>query len=451
MFMVKGECANIVKLLKVKIWFTGKNFIIFPIIAALMFLSSLAMTIAGVIHSGGEGVNFYQVTDYSSTFVFGLIIAYIVMMFMYRYSNDKLSVFPQTNNARFITTQAVNYIIAVWVGLTILTMYLLYYGAIKILSIFYDSVRFAINFNVGFIVAGFITFILYSFIIVAVIDLIGVILRKWTYYAAAVFTALIALAVVNIMTVIEYAPKALAFLVKEPSFGLFAVKALALWLAIVAVSLAINHFTVYYKKQSKSNTKIVVVICVAIALVIALGIPLVLLNSINSGGAGFNVVETESVEERVHNFFDGAEEIRIDISHLARGSRINLEAGDGISVIATGGAFIYGQNSFTAYLSGTEALENIQNDTLVVSFRPPFHHVNNFELTKFANPRVSVNFDGNTLNIEYMIDDAHVVIIPIWGIAGQFEVFRDRGFVSGNPLGFSSGGNSNANIFLWVE
>jgi hypothetical protein len=292
MFMVKEEYANIVNMLKVKIKTNGKNFFWFPLIATLMFCGSLAMTAAGIIQSGGEGVNFYNVTDYSTSFFFGMIIAYTIMMFLYRNINDKLLVFPQTNTVRYITSQAINYIIAIFVGLTALAMYLLYNGAIKILSLFYDSVHFALNFNIGFVSAGFIAFLLYSFIIVAVIDLIGVILRKWTYCAAVAFVAIIALATINMTAVIKNAPNVLAFLVKEPSFGLFMIKALILWLAVITISLVINRFTVYHKKQSNPNQKSVVAVCAIVAVVITIGLPLILFNNISSGESGFNVVET---------------------------------------------------------------------------------------------------------------------------------------------------------------
>ena len=448
MFMVKSEYANIVNLLKVKIKTNGKNFFWFPIIAGILFCGNLAMTVAGIIQSGGKGVNFYQVTDYSTSFFFGMIIAYTIMMFMYREINDKLSMFPQTNTVRFITSVVINCLIAVFVGLTTLVMYLLYYAAIKILSLFYGSVHFALNFDSGFIVAGFITFLLYSFIIAAVIDLIGVILRKWTIYAAVIIITLMALAVVNIMAVIEYAPKVLAFLVKEPSFVLFVIKALALWLAAVAVSLVINRFTVYHKKQSNHNKRLVVVLSIIIVAVIMIVIPLVLFNNT---GSVVNYVENETVAERVDNYFMTANEIRIDVSHLPRGSNINLEINDNISAIAEGEAFVYGPNNFTAFLSGTDSLGDIQGNTIVIQFRPPFHHINSFELADFANPRINAFLEGDTLHIEYSIDDAHVVIIPIWSIARQFDIFKDKGIVTENPLGYSSGGNTNANIFISVE
>ena len=451
MFMVKDEYANIVNLLKVKIKTNGKNFFWFPCIAAVMLCATLAVTVVSIIHSGGKGISFYQVQDYSTSFFFGMIIAYMVMMFLYRNINDKFSVFPQTNTARFITSALINYIIAVFVGLTTLVMYLLYNAAIKILSFFYDSVYLALNFDIGFIVGGFITFLLYSFIVVAVIDLVGVILRKWKIFAAVAFISLIVAAVVNIMMFIEYAPKVLAFLVKEPSFGLFVIKALLIWVAIVAVSLVINRFTVYHKKQSRHNKMLDVVICVIIAAVITIGIPFVLFS--NDGMAitsveSETVAESVDVSESVDIYFYTADEVRIDISHLPRGSDINLEITEGISIAAGGNAFIYGQNDFTAYLSGTYALNDIQGNTLLLQFRPPFYHRNDFEIVDFPNLHISAYLEGDTLYIEYSIGDAHTVIIPIWSMAGQFDIFKGKGLVL--PHGFRFDGNSHANILLSV-
>ena len=450
MFMVKGECANIVNLLRVKMKISSRNFFSLPIIALIGLCATLTVPVVSIVRSGGEGQSSYLISDYSTSFFFGVIVAYIMMMFLYRGINGNLSVFPQTNTARFITSEAINCIIAIYVGLIALAMYLIYNAAIKILSLFYESVHFALNFDIGFIVAGFITFLLYSLIIAAVIDLIGAILRKWTTYAAVAFIALIALAVVNIMTVVEYAPEVLAFLVKEASFGLFVIKALALWFAIAAVSLVINRYTVYHKKQGIQNKRLVVVLSVIIAAVITIGIPLILFDNAGSGGSGLNTAVNETAAESIDNYFRPADVIRIDISHLRRGSNINLVVNDNIVVISNGGSLFYGHGNFAAYLSGTDALGYIQGNTIAILFRPPFRHVNGFELASFINPRLGAYLEGDTLHIDYSIDDAHIVYIPIWSIAGQFDIFKDKGIVTENPLGHSTGGNSYANILISV-
>ena len=78
-------------------------------------------------------------------------------------------------------------------------------------------------------------------------------------------------------------------------------------------------------------------------------------NTITHKKPMYQTLPNETTAERVENYFMTANEMRIDISHLQRGSNINLVVNDNISTIAEGGAFVYGQNNFAAYLSGTDA------------------------------------------------------------------------------------------------
>ena len=216
MSMVRDECAGIKRLLKIKIKTQAKNFIWFYIVAALMLLWSLAAFITGVTQNNNP-VKLYNVTDYSFAFFIGMIVGFIVVMLMYRSINARLSVFPQTNTGRFASTLLIEYILATAVSLTALVMYLLYYAVVLVFSVFTENIYFALKTGIGFIAAGFFVHLAYSFLIIAVVELVGVILRKFTYYAAVAFTAAVALAVINLMTFIEHAPDVLAFLIKEPS------------------------------------------------------------------------------------------------------------------------------------------------------------------------------------------------------------------------------------------
>jgi len=72
-------------------------------------------------------------------------------------------------------------------------------------------------------------------------------------------------------------------------------------------------------------------------------------------------------------------------------------------------------------------------------------------LFQFANPQFSVRLEGSSLIIDYYFDNAQVIIMPIWDVIRQFDVFRDRNVFTGRPLGSSGGGSMNANINIWIE
>ena len=435
MFMVKEEYANIKNLLRVRLLTNAKGFVGLFVVAAIMLVGNLGTTVFGIFENTGV-LQHYNVTDYSYTFFLGTAFAFIILMVLYRQTNGRLSVFPQTNNSRFISSLLMNYIIAVIAALTVLAIYFVNLGVIKLLSLFRDNIRFALTVDAGFIIEGFFVYLAYIFLIISAIELIGAILRKWTYYAAVAFTALLSLIVRN-----EYAPKLLAFLINEPSLTLFFIKAVGLWLVITAAALVINRFTVYHKSQAAK--KGLVIICVAITAVITFVVPAVIVYS-SDPNIGYLMSAVEA--SRVDDFFAEYEEIRIDVSHLPRGSSVHIK-GDALNVLQ-GDTLVNTQVA----VNGAENLNDLQGDTLVIMFKPPWIMVNGIDISRFGNPRITAHLDGDILLLDYNIDSANVVIMPIWGsIVRQFDCFRDEGVLPGQAFGFSSGGNSSATIFIDVE
>jgi len=445
MFMVKDEFASIKNLLRVRIKTQARNFVWFFVVMALILVGTLAGTVIGIIRS--DAVSYYNIGDYSTWFLVGMLAGYIIQIAMYRNTNNKLSVYPQTNNSRFISSLLFNIAWVLTLALSVVAIYLIKYGVLSLFSVFIDNIHFALNFDIGFVVAGFFVYAAYSLLFVAVAELIGVILRKWTYYAMVVFTAATSLLVINIMAVIEHTPSALAFLIHEPSLTLFFIKAVGLWLVITAVSLVINFFTVYHKSRNHTVKRSAVIVCIILASAIMIVVPL-LWSSMTEDDLNITVSEVSSWP--VADFFSEAEEIRIDISHLPSGSNLYIE-GENINIVATGLATVFTAREFTASVSGTGSLEMIEGDTLIIRFLPPFFNVNGIELFSYANPRVTAYLEGNTLYIEYSVDNVQVVIMPIWGIVRQFDCFRDRGLLPAHILGYMAGGRMNANINILVE
>ena len=448
MFMVKSEYVNIKNLVKVKIKIQGKGLMWFCVAAAFIVLFNIINTVGAILYD--DGIRHYSIMDFTAASFFGLIIAFTIFMFMYRQANNNLSVFPQTNNSRFISSLIVKYALAVCVGVVSLVMYLLCYLAIKLLSVFKENVYLAFNFDASFIVAGFFVFIAYSFLAVAAIELIGTIFRKWTYYAAAVFVALTFLAIYNIETAGSLITKALSFLWREPSIGLFMIKAAALWLAIVALSLVINRFTMYYKSQNMKNNKGAAAVAIVIATMFIFGGTLGMMSYTNNSQV---VSEVQPVEGPVQDFYAGAQETRIDVSHLPKGTDININ-GENIDIIAVEPTMItmvtISGNSL-AYVTGTQDLNNLDGDTIVILFHPPNYYVDGVEFFGYAKPQMTAYLEGDTLHIGYSYQDAQVVILPVWDIARQFDCFRGKGLVKTNPPGYDHIGSMGANIHIYVE
>ena len=446
MFMVKDEYANMKNLFRVRVKSYTATFIWFFVVITFVFLASLTGTVVGILRS--DTVRYYNITDFSGWMIFGLALGYVLQAFIYRNTNAKLSVYPQTNNSRFISSLLYNYIWVFIAALTVLVAYLLQYGVLSMLSVFVDNIHFALNFDMGFVVAGYFAYVLYVLLLVAVIELIAVILRKWTYYALAAFTAISSLLIVNFSMVIERAPNTLAFLFREASLSVFFVKSIVLLLVITAVAIVINHYTVYHKKQDRALNKSIVIGCVLIALAAVIIVPFALLNTTTA------TLQTQTISTEVNapwdTIWDRFEKIRIDISHLPQGSNIEIQVDNPNTIIIKDLATHFGRDT-AAIISGTGALENIQGYTLYILYRPPTFLIDDIELFQFANPQFSVRLEGSSLIVDYYFDNAQVIIMPIWDVIRQFDVFRDRNIFAGRPFGHSGGGNMTANINIWIE
>lgn len=450
MFMVKEEFANIKNLLRVRFKTNAKSFKWILILLGLFVFVPFVGTVLGIVRS--DHVRFYNIGDFSLAIFFGIGLRYFVQMLMYRSTNDKLSVYPQTNNSRFISSLLYNFIEVFALAAFALATYLIRYIIIWVLTLFMAHVHFALDFDLSFIIIGFFVYVAYSLLIVATIELVGVILRKWTYYAIVGFTAALSLVIANFSVVIENALNVLAFLTGETSLIMFFIKAIGILSAIIAISIVINRYTVYYKNHRRALSKGVVVGCIAVTTVIIIALPAVLFRSVattNETHAVQRPTGTEVVAVPADSVFH-EEEIRIDISHIPNGSNIEVRVANRyvVAEVVTGARFF---SETPVSISGTESLRNIQGDTLIISYRPPFFQANGIMLSDFTNSHLIANLDGNVLFVDCVIENVQVVFLPIWGMARQFDFFNDRNIFRENLFGFSGGGNIAANVWLRVE
>jgi len=443
MFMVKEEFSNIKNLFKVRLKMAKNQYTTLALVFTGLFLIPLTSNINNVVSNTANPYN--NISDMSEFILFGVIIGIIVSVIIYRTANVKLSVFPQTNNSRLISSLMINYFTVALLASLILAMYLINLGIFKLLSAFSFDIFFALNINFRFIIAGFFVYITYSFLLVAIIELIGAVLRKWTYYAAAILTTLFILLVVNFVRVIEYLPRVLSFLIGEPSLLLFFLKAAGLWLGITAVTLVINRYTVFYKSHNQILKKGIVITCIIVAAVIIVFLPGVLFEVSYSSSESY-WGDSFFADENISASF---EEFTIDVSHLPAGSRINVE-GININVMEPG-QWVWSSGDYSAIVSGADSLYNIQGDTILIEYRPAWLLINGVEVLKYTNQQLSANLEGSTLYLNYTRDNVHVMLMPIWNLARQFDYFKDMGVLGTNMLGFTSGGNSTASLWISVE
>jgi len=440
MFMVKDEYINTKNLLRARLLATKPYTTWCVLVVAIFAIGIIGSTAIGILQHS-QGMQYRQATDFSVSVFVGLLIGYVIGMFIYRSTNKKLAVYPQTNNSRFLSSLISNYVAIVGVAVVLLMIYLMHFGTVRLMSVFIDGIHFAFNFSLGFVFAGFFVFLSYSFLIVATIELFGVILRKWRHYAVIVFTVILSVMIGNWNGIADHMQNTLAFIIGESSLVMFFLKAAGLWFILTVLAIVINKYTVYNKSHSRLILKWVIATCIGVVIIVQLLFTFVFPTQHPT------VTESFDAWDWVDDF--GPEEIRIDISHLSAGSIINISASENIIFSEMGGHWVSPMaGEINAYLS--YPLDNIQGDTLIVNFQLPRYALNGIELYDFSDAQVTTHLEDDTLFINYYIESTYVIIMPIWSFARQFSIFQDRGLFFDSAFG-TSRAVWGAGIQIWVE
>ncbi|MCL2709085.1 MAG: hypothetical protein FWF03_08230 [Defluviitaleaceae bacterium] len=446
MLMVKENYENTRSLLKVRLKTQARGFYWTAAVFAVLLVGSLSAAPIGMIGSE-DSLQYYTITDYSVVFFYVIAIIFIIAVFSHRHTNARLSAFPQTNDSRYVSSLLLNFMFAFAVTLAACAAYLAHIGVFKLIAAFGYNICFALDFSAGFIAAGFFVHLAYASLILALLELIGAALRKWAPYAGVALTAVLALLVVNIGFVVENAPVYLAFILREPSLAAFFLKAAGTCLAFIAAAFILNRHTVYNK--NRTSGKKITIACVVATAIVSLLVPTFLMtNFASSENDSFQIVEME-YETPVDNA-EGFGEIRIDVSHLPRGSGIAVE-GENIAVMIKNSSSVNSIQKSDVVVLNASALDDLQGDTIVLRVNLAAFLVNGADVMKYTNQRVEARLDGLTLVVDYIRDEAVVVIMPVWGLSRQFDAFKEKNVFPAHSFGFSSGWESFPSIYIGVE
>ncbi|MCL2426835.1 MAG: hypothetical protein FWD05_10930 [Oscillospiraceae bacterium] len=443
MFMVKDEYINTKKLIHARFLAQKLHLKWVYLVYTLIAIGTIGSTVVWMLTSG-QGLHHRISSDLSVTVFLGIFIGYVVIMFVYKSDNNKFAVYPQTNNSRFLSSLISNHLGIIFVATFLLVLYFMHFGTARLMSVFIDDIHFALNFSLGFVIAGFFVYLSYSFLLLALITLFGAIVRKWKHYAVLAFAVILSIMIGNLNTVIEIIPDALAFIIREPSLLMFFLKAAGLWTILTVLAIVINNYTVYYKSYSRIMLKWVVATCVGIVIIV----PVLFGLLYNTPPA--TTYDTWAWEDDHFNNLS-TEEIHIDLSHLPIGSSLNISVSENIKIIPSDLNMWFTTREIAAFLNGAESLHNIQGDTLVIFFNHPFLIVNGINLFDFSDTHMTAHLEGDTLFINYYVENAYVITIPTWSFARQFSLFQDRGLFREHIMGSSVSGNMFVDISLLVE
>ena len=442
MFMEKSELSNTIALTKLKLNANKKTTIGLTVIVILLFLLNLIPALI-YIFQVADTVVYRIMQDYSILFSVGVIIAIIILTTTYRQTNGYYSVYPQTNNSRFISSQIIIYFLFACAAIISLIFYLIQYGIFKIISILNENIILAYKFDLGFVIKGFFVLLIYGFIIISIISLIGVLIRKFRIYAIVVFIIIIGLLFTNISKVIMYLPSVLGFLINESDSILFFVKGLTVWIVFCILSLIINKYTVYYKSYFKFSKLIIIGICIAGIFITTISIMYV------SPTKTYTNETTTIYENETTTTYDmgveESEQIILDASEIPKGTKINI-----VSNLNNQEDSSSDNTLSRLYLGDTTVLDNFNGNKVIINYRLPTYEINNYDLIACVNPKLTAEFDGNTLNIHYTYDkDIKVVFVPAWPFMWQFDEYQNKNIFN-KYLG-SSFANGTGYVFIDIE
>jgi len=458
MFMVKEELKNAGKLLCVRLRTQSREFVYFCVVMLVLVSARIFFAIFRVINS--DAINYHIIADASILLFLGILVGYIFNITTYRSINDKLAVYPQSNTSRLLSMLMFNFVVIFFVTFMVMLDYIILSSALRITSLLIENVFIGYDFNIGFLLTGFLIHFFYGSLIMSIIELIATIVRKWSYFALVGFTLIFSLTLANIQTVTRYiSPDILAFITQESSLPIFFLKVIGMLAVVIGLSLVINYKTVYHKIQGNIVNKGVVFICIVLIFFFAIVIPFVTFVTPST------VIVTNEADEVTE--FTLSEnnsiytQIILDISHLPRGSDIEIvdvnsnvrRPNDPVDtnlispyVIVEYRMGIIEEDGVTIH----NVLNNIQNDTLIIEYVLPEFEVHEVDVVSFTNLRLNIHLDGNRLYIDYLVNPAQVLIFPVWSQAWQFTRFRDRNIVA-SPVALSSWRSTGAMVLMRVE
>ena len=472
--MAKNELINAVKLARAQLK-SGRvvSTLGFAIVIAFFFVTETSTAIYGIFQKS-EGIDYFQLTDNSFFWIFGMGIAYVVFNCLYRQSNRNFSVYPQTNNSRFLCFQLMTHLWIIVVPLTLMVVYLLQYGILSLIANGNSNIHLVYNFDITFVLAGLVVMIIYMALLAGIVSLVSALLRKFKLYAAAFFSAIIVLGISNLTIAINVFKKLFGFVMFESSFWMFALHGVIFWAALFAATLVINRFTVYYKTRSfkLKSERFEVIVAISVGAIIALGIIAITILAMRAGEPDDAATNTQEVSNDYFDFMEDVYnrsygELKFDISHLPAGSNIDIEVSGDVVLVpnadrivgyGSGGEYQsywfedgtelkFSQSQMTIMLDGE--LENIQGDTLIVTYSYPWQIIDNVEIAHLMNAEFEARLEGNTLYIHYTYDkNVKAVFVSMWSFMWQFDYFKGKGLFSDSIFSWSSSSSANVNIFI---
>lgn len=375
----------------------------------------------------------FELRTYSFFSLFSVIVIAIAFLSEYKKHTHQHEVFPQSNKSRFLSYVLYNYILLFKLSLISLVLYLTQYGIISLISNFVSEVQFVYSFSLSFILWGYLVNLLYGFMTVAIVILLGALDRKYGVLFRFIIIAFTASLFFNNGFLGSHLLNLLGYWTKDPYLISFSLKSIILWLVLSSLTLIINTHTVYYKTQS-SKLSAKTISAIGGITVAAIVIPILLVGNSNI----INSIDNH-VDASVKDMFKPSEKYKTIPLSTA-----HLKPGDTIDVVTN-----CNFNDQNLYLAASNASDfRLENEVyyLKVSYTLPVNVRGTFNLTNYTEPEITASLEDTTLYLNYEYNkNLKLIVLTPYRFMSQFEKFKGQTDFKGMS------GYSEANIGGRIE
>jgi len=471
MFMAKNELNNTGRLYRIFLR-NDKGILWFTIIMGFSLLVNIIINIFWMFGKT-DGISAHINFESSSLWMFCISVAFIILNCLYRYNNQRTSVYPQTNNSRFMYFQMITFTFALLVPLTLLVTYLIQYGIVAAIAAFNENIHIIYDFDILFVLSGFVVMTIYTAILAGAINLAFAVQRRFKIATIAFFATLFILVIRYFTSMDDIFSMLFGFLIYESSLWKFILIGLGLWVVLVLMSFIVNKYTVYYKmtKINLKNDFWKTVVTAGFGAVLAIAVVLVTAIMFTRSDIGRKYPTLDDPIFYDHHTMTGWQPVtkKFDISHIPDGSNIDVVV-SGDAIILPNSHLIlasYGSDKSTtySYSDGTERviasetmtiftddeLKNINGDILTVVYVLPHRIINSVDIGKLLNVEFDVKLEGSTIFVHYTFEkNIKAMFLPIWSFMGQFEYFKGKNLFTADSQKYNSG-NDSIMYFMIIE
>lgn len=423
MFMGKVDVKNTIQLLKIrnKDNYVAKKICIF--LTALFGLDVIGLLKGTLTYS--EEIASISPQIYSTWGFILVIFTCIIYTADYKNKNYTYQIFPQNNISRFISYELSCYITFLTVQIYTLFLYLLQYGVTLIMDFLTNNIEFVYHFSIQYIIIGFFVTMMYGFLAISIVILMGTMDRKSQYIfrglAIAIFVSWI------IMKNRFVLNRLIEFYTKEPSIILFLAKSICTWIGIVSLYHILNKYTKYYSTEKKTSYAYMLIAGIIPFILLIFIYSPVTTSKVESINLTENSLDWKNITKYTGHY--------VDVSNIPDGTELKIVLSE--------------ENKKDFNINYLEMSNRSYKDKIEVDFNPNYRMTNDIDFNKYEKPDLEVKLENNTIYFHVKIkENIKVIFSSPYSVMPQFDYFKGKQIYKEFYGSKGGSGSGTINIYL---